>query len=354
MVSWIYIPIFARELGVADTGIGIIVGLYATALFISSYIFGWAADIHGRKIFIVIGLLASMITFLVQIFANDYLSLLLIRILVGFCVGIYPSALIAYVYESKEKMGKFTSFGSLGWFFGLMISGFVAVYFTIRGIFILSSLLSLLGFLIALTLSDVKNHMLHIPFHPKNIFKKNSPLYLSILIRHTGAYMIWTFWSLYLQGLGADLFWVAIIQSINSLTQFLVMYSVADRIKSNTLVRAGMILSGITFFTFTLARNFWEIIPTQFLLGTSWAFLYVGALRHLTDSNREKATVSGMLESILSLSSVIGPFLAVAIVPFDSYRTIMYIASALSFISLVVFQVLGHTEKIFKSGPLRL
>lgn len=354
MVSWTYIPILARELGISDTNIGIIVGLYSIALFFSSYIFGWTSDRKGKKIFIVIGLLASTIAFFIQIFASDYLSLLLIRTLVGFCIGIYPSALVAYVYKTKEKMGKFASFGSLGWFVGLVLSGFVALYLSIKGVFILSSLLCLIAFLIALTLNEKKHRPLNIPFFPIKIIKKNVSVYFPFLIRHIGAHMIWTFWSLYLQDLGADLFWVAIIQSVNSIIQFLVMYTITDKIDSEIMFKAGIFLSGITFFTFTLASNHWEIIPTQVLLGISWALMYVGTLRYVTDRNVEKATVSGMLDSVLSLSSIIGPFLAAVIIPFGDYRTIMYIASALAFVSFVVFHVLKHSEKIFKSPPLRL
>lgn len=338
IATWIYIPIFARELGISDTNIGIIAGLFSTALFFSSYIFGRASDRYGRKIFITIGLIASAITLSLQIFAQDFISLLFIRILVGFSVGLYPSALVAYVYESKEKMGKFASFGSLGWVFGSLLAGLVALYFAIKGVFTLSSLLSLVAFLIALTLMERKHKPLHIPLFPIGIIKKNISVYTSFLIRHSGAHIIWTFWPLYLMSLGANLFWVAIVQVINASTQFLVMFSVTGRINSKKLIRIGILLAGITFFTFTLAPNFWYIMPTQILLGISWAFLYVGALRYLTDRNIEKATVSGMLDSVISLSAIIGPFLATIVVFYGDYRTTMYLASILAFISFLLFK----------------
>ena len=354
MASWNYIPIFARELGISDTNIGIIAGLYSTALFFSSYLFGRASDERGRKIFIVIGLIISVVAFFLQVFANDFISLLLIRILVGFSIGIYPSALVAYVYKAKEKMGKFASFGSLGWVFGSLFAGLVALYFALKGVFILSSLLCLVAFLIALTLTEIKHRPLNIPLFPDGIIKKNISVYTSFLIRHSGAHMIWTFWPLFLLGLGADLFWVGAIQAINSLTQFVVMFLLTDRINSKKLVWIGILLSGITFFTFTLASNFWEILPTQVLLGISWAFLYGGSLKYLTDRNIEKATVSGILDSVTSLSSIIGPFLATIVISFGDYRTTMYVASAMAFIGFVVYQILERSEKIFKSTALRL
>ncbi|MDI6826067.1 MAG: MFS transporter [Candidatus Aenigmarchaeota archaeon] len=338
-ISFVYIIIFARGLGISDVEIGIIVAFYSLTLFFSSYIFGRASDRYGRKIFMLIGLLAATIAFFLQTFAHDYTSLLLIRILVGFCVGIYPSALVAYVHEMKKNMGKFASFGSLGWFFGLMVAGITATYFTIKGIFILSSLFSLLAFLVTFTLEPVKYKPIKVPFFPLKILKKNKSVYLSVLIRHSGAYIIWTFWPLYLMSLGADLFWVAIIEAVNSFTQFLFMFAITDRFKSILLLKIGLLFSALTFFSFTLALNFWQILPIQVLLGISWSFVYVGALRHLTERNVEKATVSGILDSVLSLSSIVGPILATIILSFGNYRMTMYVASLLAFISFFVFNI---------------
>jgi len=251
-------------------------------------------------------------------------------------------------------MGRFASFGALGWVIGSLSAGLIALYFAVKGVFILCSLFCLVGFLIALVLTERKHKPLHIPLFPVSIIKKNMSVYASLLIRHSGAHIIWTFWPLYLMSLGADVFWVSVIQAINSSTQFLFMFFVTDKINSKKLVRIGILLSGITFFMFALVPNFWYILPVQILLGISWAFLYVGSLRYLTDRNVEKATVSGMLDSVLSLSSIIGPFLATIIVSFADYRTTMYVASVLTFFGFFVFQVLGRSDKIFKSRPLRL
>lgn len=338
-ISFIYMPVFAKDLGVPDIGIGLIVALYSSALFFSSYIFGRASDRYGRKIFIIIGLVVATITFLLQILAHDYTSLLLIRILIGFCIGIYPSAIVAYVYEMKNNMGKFASFGSLGWAVGLAAAGIVVTYFTVKGVFILSSLFSLLAFLVALTLEPKKHRAINVPLSPIKILKKNKSVYLSVLIRHTGAYVIWTFWPLFLMSLGASLFWVAMIEVVNCFTQFLVMYAVTDRFKSIFLLRAGFLFSAITFFSYTLASKFWQILPFQILLGTSWGLMYVGALRYVCERNDEKATVSGMLDSTLNLSSVIGPILATIILSLGNYTTIMYFASFLALISFFVFNI---------------
>lgn len=338
MSSWTFIPIFAKDLGISDTEIGFIVALYSLALFLSSFIFGRASDKYGRKLFLLVGLILSALAFFLQIFGHDFFSLLLIRSFVGFCIGLYPASLVAYVHENKKDLSKFSSFGSLGWAIGSLTAGGIAIYFTIKGIFILSSLLFVIAFLTALGIGFKKHRSINVPKFPKKIIKKNLLLYSSFLIRHTGGHMIWTFWSLYLVSLGANLFWVGVIQMINSMTQFIFMYTLSGKIKYMTSIIAGSLLSGIAFFSFTLATNFWQIIPTQILLGISWSLLYVGGLRYLMDRNVEKATVSGLFDSVLSLSSITGPFLATFVLIFGDYRTTMYVASILAFVSFLLFK----------------
>jgi DHA1 family quinolone resistance protein-like MFS transporter len=335
----------------SDTEIGFTVACYSLALFSSSFIFGRAADRCGRKPFLVIGLILSATVFFLQIFANDFLVLLMVRALVGFCSGIYPASLIAYVHENKEDLSKFSSFGFLGWALGSLIAGSIAVYFTVKGVFIFSSLLCFLAFFTALRMRFVEHSSMDVPKLPIEIAKKNLSLYLSILIRHSGAQMIWTFWPLFLGSLGADFFWIGVIQMINFTTQFLFTYTLSSRLEYGSSIMAGLILSGIAFFSFTLATDFWQIIPTQILLGVSWALMYVGGLRYLLDTNIEKATVSGLFGSVLSLSSIAGPFMATFMVAFSSYRATMYLASILALISSLSFKLLkqSHSRKLSTS-----
>jgi len=102
MSAWVYIPILAKNLGLTDMEIGFIVAAYSSALFLSSFIFGRASDKYGRRSFLLLGLVLSAFAFFLLIFSQNFLTLFSIRFLVGFCVGIYPSSLIAYVHENKK------------------------------------------------------------------------------------------------------------------------------------------------------------------------------------------------------------------------------------------------------------
>jgi MFS family permease len=336
MASWTYTTIFAKELGMTDTEIGSLVATYSVALLISSLVFGRASDKYGRRFFLLFGLVLSTAAFFSQTLALGYLSLLAARALVGFSLGMYTASLVAYVHEGKKDLPKFVSFGSLGWGIGTLAAGLIAVNFTTRSVFLFSSFLSLLAVLVAFTLAFNKPVAVDVPRFPVNIIRRNRSLYASVLIRHSGAHMIWTFWPLFLQSLGADLFWIGVIQLTNSLSQFTFMYTLSGRIKYVPSIIMGLILSGVTFLLFTVATSFWQIFPMQILLGASWSLMYVGGLRYLMDRNVERATTSSLFDSVLGLASVIGPLMATVVISFGGYAATMFLASALAFVSPVL------------------
>ena len=137
--------------------------------------------------------------------------------------------------------------------------------------------------------------------------------------------------------LGLDLIHVGIIQATNMLSQFVVMFTVGDRIPCRTSVRAGLSLSILTFISFTLATNFWQLWLAQFPLAISWALLYVGGLRMLDECNVEKATANGLFTSVIALSAIIGPVLSTIFIQFTDYYGIMYMAALMSLAGTLIF-----------------
>lgn len=345
--AFTYVPILAREhLNADEFFVTVLVGGYAAAAFIASYIFGRAGDIYGRRLVVRIGLLAAMICFGLLLLARTPEILLVTRILGGFCVGIYPGALAAYAYESEMKMGRFASFGAAGWAVGTLLAGYAAM-FDIYYAFLFSTVFLALGFATALTLPPVKRRRINVPLFPIDTLKRNWPVYTAVLIRHSSASAIWTLWPLFLYDLGGDPFMIAVVQATNSISQVGVMVALTDRYNCRFLVSAGMIASAFTFFWFTLARTIWEVLPSQILLGIAWGLLYVGALKYVTERNEERSTASGLLQSTLSLSLVIGPVIAAILYSiWPDYTPIMIYATIMSVVGFIIFRASTRGEEL--------
>ena len=336
--AFTYVPILAREhLGISEILVTIIVGGYASASFIASYIFGRAGDVYGRRIVIRLGLMLSTLTFGLLLLSSSFESLFIIRVLNGFCVGMYPGALAAYAYESKMKMGRFATWGAAGWGVGTLFAGYAAG-FNIYYAFVMATLFLIIAFGSALTLPEIPREIVKVPWFPVETFKRNASIYLAVFLRHSSAFAIWTLWPLFLFDLGGDPFSIAVVQATNAVAQVLFMVTITDRFDSKRLVSMGLITSAITFFWFPFAHNIIEILPTQILLGFAWAMLYVGALKYVTENNKERSTASGLLTSMLALSGVVGPVIAAVIYSiWPGYTPIMIFAGIMSIIAYGLF-----------------
>ncbi len=333
-----YIPILAkRTINADDIYISLLAGGYASATFISSYLFGRAGDIYGRRLIVCMGLFASFATFFMIYFVYTPESLYIVRVLNGFSIGIYPGALAAYAADSRMKMGRFTSFGALGWGLGTLFAGYAAT-FEIRYAFLMSALFLISAFVVALTLPPIHNNRVHVPLFPIKTIRANAPVYIAVLVRHSSASAVWTLWSLFLLDIGADLFMVAIVQAINSVSQVIFMWGIGDRFECRTLVIMGLLSSAITFFWFSIATNVYDILPSQILLGLAWTCLYVGSLKYVITNSEEKATAAGLLQSVIALSAVIGPFFAGLLTSiWPGYTVLFHFAVGMSLCGLFLF-----------------
>jgi len=333
-----YLPILAKDtLGADEFYITMIVAVYAIASFTSSYIFGRAGDIYGRRIVLRVGLFVSMVSFGFLVIPMSLDWLFIVRILNGFCIGMYPGALAAYAYESEMKMGRFASFGALGWGAGTVFAGYAAG-FNIYWAFLVSDLFFVIAFASAFTLPKIQVNSIRVPLFPIETLKKNYPVYLAVLVRHSSAFAVWTFWPLFLSDLGGDLFVIGLIQATNSISQVIFMVGFTDRFECGKLISVGLGASAVTFVWMSFANTIWDIFPPQILLGFAWACLYVGALKYVTEKNEERSTASGLLQSALSISGVIGPiYAAILFALWASYIPIILFAAVMSVVALCIF-----------------
>ncbi len=327
----VYIPLLATGMGANPSQIGLLVGVYQGMMLISNLIFGRWADFGDRKKFVVFGLLLSAVALGLHLLADNLPGLFLVRFLTGLAAGIFPAALVAYFYEDNPKLGRFTSFGSLGWALGALMVGLASV----KSIFTLASLL--LGITAGLAFFGLRSQRVRLtqPFFNLLVFKRNWRIYLSFLLRHLGAFSIWTIFPVYLSHLGATRFWVGFVYALNPFGQFLFM-NLLERSREEVLIKSGLFLSILVFIAFGLANDYRQVIPVQIVLALSWSCLYLGSLKRLLRTNPERSTAAGMLQSVLSLAAVLGALLE-GITGAFGYRTIMFTAAGLASLGTILY-----------------
>jgi len=335
MISMMLIPVIAEDIGANRIQIGIIVAVYGLCLFISSYVFSKAADAWNIKKLLVAGLAFSAVAYFLQVFADDPPSLGLARGFLGICIGMYPAALIMHVYGAGRSIGKFSSFGALGWAAGFFVAGLIGNYDVI---FIASSVLVILSVIIAMRLPDVEVQKIKVEYMSLATVKANWDIYLTFMLRHTGATAVWVIFPLYLISLGADEFWIGVIYCINPLAQFFIMRRLGGR-DTASLVRYGYLVSVVAFLSFIPPTPFYYTIPGMILIAVSWSFLYVGSTELLLSRNQDKATAAGLITSVISLSSVVGSLLGGVVSHYCGFVAVLVLAGSLSFISFLILAV---------------
>jgi MFS family permease len=299
-----------------------------------------------RKIFVIIGLISGSITILGLVIPSK-IEFIFFRAVSGIGLGIYSPALVAIVSDKGDKIGNFSAYGSFGWAVGVLISGIIGLYW-VPAIFIFGAL-SLLG--AAMVAINVKEEEASKKYQDSyfSVFWERKRIYLALAIRHSFAAAIWTFWPLFLLNLGANTFWIAIIQCTNALTQTIIMNKFTDKMKNQHMVSLGLFLSCLSFISFTIPTNFIGIIPTQVILGLSWAFLYVGTLRSsIEKSHFDKSTAAGIITSVLPVANIIGSLIALMITSYGgSYLEIIILAAFATFITFIVFTFFENKSRIF-------
>ena len=323
--------------------IGVVVTAYQTALFIASVLIGRAADIRGRRRFLRIGFALATLGIALQVVAYSPLALLIVRVLLGVAAGMVSSVLVAYfMYETHGKVGVFSSLGALGWGFGSIVAGIIG---DATIIFSYSAVLMLVAAIAVFTLPKTEEKKHVVPLFPRRVFKENSAVYLSVLVRHIGANFIWVTYPIFLMDvLGADYFWVGVIYGVNAFSQFVVMQRI-DEYDSTKLVRIGLSLSVVTFLLYSVTQDFYQIIPLQIILAGSWGALYVGSLKYVTERSPEKATSMGWLQGMISIAGILGPLMGGYLDIALGYRYTILTAMFLSLAGLFIVQFSIAREK---------
>ena len=338
-ITFVFMPIIAS--GVADTvfEIGIIVAAFAFAQILTETYFGRMSDRKAKRLlFIRVGFILCALTFGLHYFADNTTYLLIARIGAGISSGIMIPPMLAYAYEAgkgKSKVASVISFHALGWLAGIVAAGFANDE---RLIFVVSSGFFIIGFLISLKLPKLQTAKIVGKGIIKKIIVKNKFLFSSLLIRHIGAAAAWTILPIMLmEYFGAELYQVSIVYVANTLTAFLVMNLMSNKIqiKNITKFKIGIGMTVIVFVGLSMITDWWMAMPFMAIVGCSWAFLFIGGNFHLMENN-PRSTSTAIFSSTLAISTVIGPVIAGAIAYYTDYTIVMYFSIIVTLLAFII------------------
>jgi MFS family permease len=160
------IDVFSQSLGASKTMIGLQLTLYATTSFISSFLVGKVSDRYGRKTVFIISAFGSFVTTLACIFITSFTEFLVFSAFTGFFSGTIGTA-YAYigdiVFEEKRRtkyIAYVTATISCCLVLGPLVGGLLASFWTLRGPFIIGSVIACIEFIFVLRYLKNPNDLL--------------------------------------------------------------------------------------------------------------------------------------------------------------------------------------------------
>lgn len=93
------LPIFARRMGASDSAIGVIMAAFAITSLLLRPVTGWGADRYGRRPFMLAGALVFTLASIAYGWTAGALGLVLVRLVHGAGMGLYPTAASAMVVD---------------------------------------------------------------------------------------------------------------------------------------------------------------------------------------------------------------------------------------------------------------
>ena len=365
------IPDLLSEVGIGKNASaalwgGLLSSSYAFMQFAFSPTIGTLSDIFGRRPILLLASLLLALDYLVMGFAETIWILFIGRIIGGLAGGTIATgtAYLADISSAKDKKKNFAIIGAafgLGFILGPVIGGLMGEI-SIRAPFFLSALLSLLNFFLCLfllpetlgfrTKKNFSIRSLNPLLNISNIFKIRLFkglffCFFLIALSNTVYPAIWSFWGREVFGWSSGMigFTLACYGVLLFIVQaFIIRLQFFDRLSTKNLMSFSLICGIIALVSFGVVRFevfVFAIIPiaalSEMVSPTLKAFLSNEI------SEMDQGFLQGILNSIVGLTSIIGPIsMSYIFSKGASQESILYIpgapflfAGCLFFVSLI-------------------
>ncbi|TES93840.1 MAG: MFS transporter [Desulfobacteraceae bacterium] len=316
------LPVYARDLGASGLYIGMIFGAFSLSKIIFIPVFGRLSDRKGRKPFIVTGLFAYSLISLAFILSKDVKTLILIRFFHGFASAMMLPVIQAYVGDITPKgreglvMGLFNMSMFLGMSVGPLLGGVINDRFSFNTAFLCMSGLTMIGFLLSITLlpPTCSEQVIDKAKSPAGWKHLLGDLHIAGLVIFRLTYttcmgIIWGFLPVYASSefsLSSSSIGILIMLGIfvSGLINVPMGY-IADRISRVKMVMTGGVIVALAIWSFEWSRGFSDMVFASILFGLGGG-ISRPALMALAVLKGKQMSAMGSVMALLSMSQSLG------------------------------------------------
>ncbi len=362
------LPFYAMHFGASATVVGLLVSTYALCQLIAGPILGSWSDRIGRKPLLILSQIGTFIGFLILAAAGSLWVVFLSRVIDGLTAGNLSLAQ-AYIADVTEPQNRAKSFGVIGIAFGIgfligpAVSGFLSQYGYAYPI-LAAAALSLGSVLCtAVLLPKVEPHAAGDVAGPggKRLGLLDWGRYIEYFTRPGLGKLLWEFFffafpfSLFISGfalfaarryqwnghpVGAKE--VGYVFAYGGLLGIILqgglMGRLVKKLGERTLVWTGYLFTGIAFVLVALSRTILQFLGANTVNSYGMGVLRPSITALITHKagKHEQGVVLGLTQSITSISSIIAPAIAGAMIDRHWLSEWALLVAAFSFGGLIL------------------
>ena len=323
------LPNYAKSLGAEYVMIGLITGSYGVGQLLLRVPIGIYSDIFkNRKIFIILGIIASIISSLGMLVFKNALSLLLFRFLSGFAAAAWVAFTVLFTSyylngQTSKSIGIINSFNFIGTmlatFTGGIISSNIGPMYTFLESIIAGVLALILSFFIYEEKQDKQEKQ---SINTSQLFDvlrdKNFMLYslLAIISQLITFGSVFAFTPIVAKNIGASEFQIGLLTTFS--TAPLIIASIVggtyftDKIGEKNTIKSGFVLVAIATIIVPFTKSISVLYITQFLggFGRGIVFPLLMSLSIKNVDYEKRASAMGFFQCLYSIGMFMGPFIA--------------------------------------------
>ncbi len=358
-------PIFASRLGAAGVALGLVFSGFSLSRTITMPIVGYHSDKHGRKQFLVMGLILYSLISIGYLFTHHIIELIWLRLLHGMASAMVIPIAMAYAGElarrgkEGEMMGTFSIATMTGLGVGPLLGGVLTDWFGESAAFLALTVLS--GFAAFLAFRFLPEQHGTRKKRSSGSFRENlkqvvqSRKIMGVLwfrfVMTLARGTIISFFPLYAAAVGQSLSNIGILLSINMLLMSL-FQKPFGRLSDKTgwrlpFILVGMVLAAISLFLIPYAHSFVQLLILNLIMGIGGALAFPAAVALVVEFGRQigMGSAMGYFNMALSTGMIFAPIFSGVIYDAVNIQAIFYINGAIILAGTVVFYGLIRPTK---------
>lgn len=362
-----FLPLYVSQLGVTShEALSIWSGLTFSITFLVSAIvspwWGSLADRKGRKLMLLRASLGMAITIFLQAFASNVWQLFLLRGLMGLTSGYIPNAMALVASQApRERSGWAISTLSTaqisGVIVGPLMGGIIADHLGLRPVFILTSILLIVSFVVTLFLikegarptSNKAQRLsgkavftaLPYPFLIISLFVTT----LVIQLCNGSIGPILALFIKYLDPASTNVAFmsglIAAIPGIPALIAAPRLGRLGDRIGTAKILMAAMIFAVVLFFAMSFVSTPVQLAVLRFLLGFADGAMLPAVQTLLVKYSTEQVTgrIFGYNQSFMYMGNVVGPLMGAGVSAMAGFRWVFVATAIVVLVNIIQFAI---------------